>query len=139
VFPSLSNLATEVTGEGISVVVRFSKSEGMPVRLVGEDEAGNAGAVRELDLQRKFHWSKPELASKLGLTQPRCLALRRYLGLETDDACRHEFRFGSSVHTQYSDNAYRRMRQALDDHVDLDAVWRRCRPGTAAELMPQAS
>lgn len=87
-----------------------------------------AGAIREVDLQRKYHWTKPQLAKKLGLSQPRCLALRRYLRIEEEDACRHDFVFGRQVHRQYSDNAYRRMREALDNGTDMDEVWRLCRP-----------
>lgn len=129
VFPKLSTLATEVAGEGVMVTVRFSKAEGMPVRMVRGDEDVAAGAIREVDLQRKYHWTKPQLCEKLGLTQPRCLALRRHLGIEDDQSCRHDFEFGSIVHRQYSDNAYQRMKQALDAGLAMDEVWRLWRPG----------
>lgn len=129
VFPQLSSLATEVSGEGLMITVRFSKSEGMPVQLVRGGDAVAAGAIREVDLQRKYHWTKPELAEKLGLTQPRCLALRRYLKVEDDEACCHDFKFGSVVHRQYSDNAYRRMKEALEAGLSMEEVWRACRPG----------
>ncbi len=128
VFPRLSGLGTEVVGEGVQVSVRFSKTEGMAVRLVGADDEVEAGAIREVDLQRKYHWTKPQLAKNLGLSQPRCLALRRYLRIEEEDACRHDFVFGRQVDRQYSDNAYRRMREALDNGTDMDEVWRLCRP-----------
>lgn len=129
VFPRLSGLGTDVSGSGTNVTVRFSKTDGMPVRLVHADSEVEAAAIREVDTQRKFHWTKPQLAEKLHLTQPRSLALRRYLGIEDDETCRHDFKFGRSVHRQYSDNAYTRMKQALDDGVDMDEVWATCRPG----------
>lgn len=129
VFPRLSGLGTEVAGDGVTVTVRFSKSSGVPVRLVKADEEVEAGAIREVDLQRKYHWTKPQLAKRFNLTTPRCLALRRYLGIEDDEIYRHDFVFGTQVHRQYSDNAYRRMKEALDSGVDLDEVWRLCRPG----------
>lgn len=134
VFPQLSKLGTEVDGDGVTVKVRFSKTDGMPVRLVGADEKVDAAALREVDLQRKYHWSKQDLAEKLGLTQPRCLALRRHLGIDEDDKFRHDFKFQSQVHRQYSDNAYRAMKTALEDGIDMDEIWQRHgpRPGRAA-------
>ena len=131
VFPRLSSLGADVAGDGPLVTVRFSKTEGMPVRLVGADEVVEAAAVREVDLRRKYHWTRPQLAEKLGLSQPKSLALRRYLGLEDEPDCVCDFEFGSSVHRQYSDNAYRRMKEALDGGIDMDEVWAHCRPRTA--------
>ena len=129
VFPRLGELAADVAGDGLLITVRFSKSAGTPVRLVHADDEIEAAAIREVDLQRKFHWSKPSLAEKLGLTAPKCLALRRYLEVEDDDDCRHDFVFGSQIHRRYSDNAYQRMRNALDGGLDMNEVWRCCRPG----------
>jgi len=63
------------------------------VRLVVADEEVEAAAIREVDLQWKYHWSPSELATKLKLTGPRALALRRYLKIDDDPACRHTFVF----------------------------------------------
>ena len=136
VFPRLRRIGTEVAGAGANVTVKFSKTEAMPVKLVKADSDIEAAAVREVDLQRKYHWSKPQLAEKLGLTQPRSLALRHYLGIEEDDDCRHDFEFGRSVHRRYSDNAYTRMKKAIDEGVDLDDVWNQCRPGGPGRSEP---
>ena len=123
VFPRLSDLRADVSGEGLQVTVRFSKTSGAPVRFVGDSLEVEAAAIREVDLQRKFHWTKQALAEKLALSSPKCCALRRYLGVEEDETCRHDFVFGSQVHRQYSDNAYTRMRDALGS-VDMQEVWR---------------
>jgi hypothetical protein len=139
VFPRLSGLGTEVSGSGANITVRFSKTEGMPVRLVKADSDVDAAAIREVDSLRKFHWTKPQLAEKLLLTQPRSLALRRYLGIEDDENCRHDFKFGSTVHRQYSDNAYTRMKQAIEEGVNMDEVWRQCRPGGAGRVQDSAT
>jgi hypothetical protein len=121
-------LGTDVAGEGVQVVVRFSKTKCAPVRLVAADEDVEAAAVREVDLQRKYHWAPRELAENLKLTGPRAVALRRYLGIDDDAACRHDFVFGSQKHVRYSDNALTRMRDALDT-VDMDLVWKKFGPG----------
>lgn len=116
IFPSLSDLGIDTTGDGVGVQVRFVKTGGAPVRLVGSEEV-TAGAVRQVDLQKKFHWTKTQLAEKFKLDSGRCRALRWYLGVEDDEDCRHDFVFGSQVHRQYSDNAYTRMR---DGQSELD-------------------
>jgi hypothetical protein len=122
VFPRLTVVGTEVGGDGIEVTVRFSKTKGAPVRLVGADDDAEVAAIREVDLQRKYHWAPLELAAKLKLTGPRALALRRHLEIDDDPACRYVFVFGSQKHARYSDNALTRMRDALDE-VDMDEVW----------------
>lgn len=139
VFPSLESIGTDVAGEGVQVTVRFTKSSNAPaVRLIGADEDVAAGAVREVDLKRKYHWSKAELAKKLDLSPSRCVALRRYLGIDDEEACRHDFVFGSSTHRQYSDNAYTRMRDALAGGLDLNAVWRTHGPRRGGRGAPAA-
>jgi Arc/MetJ family transcription regulator len=129
VFPALSDIGTDVAGAGVQVTVRITKAESaVPVRLVGADEVVAAGAVREVDLQRKYHWTKQALADRLGLSTSRCLALRHHLGIEDDESCRHDFVFGRTVHRQYSDNAFTKMREELASGIDMEDVWRLNRP-----------
>lgn len=125
VFPRLSSVAADVAGDGVTVTVRFSKTEGAPVRLVGaggSDHLVDAAAIREVDLQRKYHWSPGDLAKKLGLTDPRSAALRRHLGIDDDSGCVHVFVFGSQRHPRYSDNALTKMREACQT-LDMAAIW----------------
>jgi hypothetical protein len=63
----------------------------------------------------------------VGLTGPRALALRRALGIDDDEDCFHEFVFGSQRHRRYSDNALRRMQEALPK-LDMDEIWVKHRP-----------
>ena len=121
VFPILSDIGASLNGTGPDLQVRFVKKGGAPVQLVGDDDG--AGAIREVDLQKKFHWSKAELAKKLQLDTGRCKALRWRLVIDDDDDCRHDFIFGKSTHRAYSDNAYTRMRDALGDGLDLDDIY----------------
>ena len=128
VFPKLSEIETQIDGSGVLVTVHFTKKTGMPVTFSTDDE--DAAAVREVDLQRKFHRSATELASALDLTTARCLALRRHLGIDANPDCAHRFDFGASRFIRYSDNAYRRMSEAMV-LVDMDQVWKAHRPGRA--------
>jgi hypothetical protein len=131
VFPRLENLTTHTEGTGLTVTVRFAKKEGVPVRFVAADDPAEAAAVREVDLQRKYHFSKQALAEALNLTGPKATALRRFLGIDDDPSCVHEFVFGKSRHAAYSDNAFQRMRDALAGDLTMDEVWERNRPRRA--------
>lgn len=132
VFPKLKDIATSVDGEGLTVKVHFTKTQGAPVRYVA-DLSIPAAAVREVDLQRKYHRSAFELATAIGLTSPRSLALRRHLGIDNDESYYHDFIFGAQRHRCYSDNAYTAMREAVKG-VDMDAIWEahKPRPGRTA-------
>jgi hypothetical protein len=123
VFPRLRSVTTTTTGSGVNIRVRFVKKGGAPVTYVAADDPAHAAAVREVDLQRKYHRSANELADAVGLTRNKATALRRYLGIDDDKNCRHVFEFGSQKIVRYSDNAYRRMKEALDGGVDMDDVW----------------
>src|SRR5690606_14325632 len=118
-----STVGTRTDGEGVNLIVHFSRKEGAPVRYIGGDDPADAAAVRELDLQKKFHLGAAELAQKLGLTQPKAKVLRDHLGIDEDVNCRHVFEFGSAKHPRFSDNAFRRMREALND-LDIEELWR---------------
>ena len=127
VFPELENLHGEITGDGLTVSVRISRTDGMPVRYVSNDEDVPAAALREVDRQQRFHWSVAQLAERCKLSQPRCLALRRYLGIEDDPTMVYEFVFGSQRHRRYSDKADKLLRKSVPD-VDMDKIWQEYGP-----------
>jgi hypothetical protein len=79
VFPRLGVLDTELSGEGPTITVRWTKKtgEGAPVRFVAADDPTEAAAVREVDLQKRFHISATTLASRLGLNTRQAHALRQ--------------------------------------------------------------
>ncbi len=57
-FPRLGVLGTEVAGDGVQVTVRFSKTKGAPVRLVGDDEDVEAAAKAQLGTHQWFYENK---------------------------------------------------------------------------------
>lgn len=123
VFPRLGDVAATFDGSGPTVKVHFTKREGAPVHFVPADDPSDSAAVREIDLQRKYHIAPFALAAMAGLSRPRATALRRHLGIDEDTDCVHVFTFGSQKHQRYSDNACRLMKQALADGIDMDEVW----------------
>ena len=142
VFPKLSPLSAEISGEGLMVKVKIVKqADALPVRLVHDADGGEAvdvAAIREVDLQKKFHWSPFELAEKLGISPPRATALRGHLGIDKDPDCLHVFEFGSQKHPRYSDNALTRMRDAMTKQ-DMDAIWQSHGPGRRSKPRPPCS
>ena len=123
VFPRLSTIGTQTEGDGINLMVHFTKKQGAPVRYIGGDDPLDAAAVRELDLQKKFHTRASDLAVKIGLTVPKANVLRAHLGIDSDPSCRHVFEFGSQKIPCFSDNAIRRMKDALAE-VDMEEIWK---------------
>jgi hypothetical protein len=126
VFPKLDNLSSTISGDGMEITVRFSKSEGMPVRYTS-DPAEEAAGIREVDLQKKFHLTASSLAVALKLTMPKSTALRRAADIDTDPDCAHTFIFGQSKFVGYSDNAVRKMRERLEG-TSMEEIWLQYRP-----------
>jgi len=132
VFPKLKPLSAEISRLGLTVRVKIIRqTDALPVRLVRDGDVVDvvdAAAVREVDLQRKFHWSPFELADKLSISRPRATALREHLGIDKDRDCLHVFEFGSQRHPRYSDNALTRMREAKPSPI---STWMRSGRRTA--------
>ena len=121
VFPRLRTLDTTTTGSGLEIRVQFTRKTGAPVRFVDGDDPTQAAAVRELDLQKKFHLSATDLAKRLDLSPNKATFLRRYAEAE-DHRCRHVFEFGSTKIPRYSENAVQKMRDALSG-TSIEALW----------------
>ncbi|WMI98147.1 hypothetical protein RBU55_21605 [Pseudomonas chlororaphis subsp. aurantiaca] len=122
VFPRLIALASNITGEGPTLRVHFSRKDGAPVRYVSGDDPEAAGAIREVDLQKKYHLSPTALAEKLGLSLSKCKALREMLGIDGDQANMMTFEFGSQKHPRFSDNALRILQEQNRPEV-VEAAW----------------
>ena len=139
VFPRLDGVGANIGGDGIAVEVRFVKRDGLPVTYTN-DKVGVAdvAAIREVDLQRKYHRSGFEMSDALKLTRPRGTALREHLGLDQDPNCVHVFHFGSQRHTRYSDNAFTAMREAASS-LDMDAIWKSHGAGHRAKPRPDCT
>lgn len=130
VFPRLNTVASTITGDGPTITVHFSKKEGPPVQYVAGDDPQSVAALREVDLQKKFHLSATDLAKHLKLTLPKAKALRSHLKIDEDAACRHAFEFGKAKHDRFSDNARNRMHASLSSGIDMEQVWTDNKPGS---------
>ncbi len=124
VFPRLLTLATNIEGEGPTIRVRITRDADAPaVRYVSGDDPAGAAAIREVDLQKKYHWSPRALAEKLELNVNKAKAVRDLLRIDEDPANVMVFEFGSQKHPRYSDNAYRVLRDAITPEL-VEQAWR---------------
>lgn len=124
VFPRLMTLATNVEGEGPTIRVRITKAADAPaIRYISGDDPEGAAAIREVDLQKKYHWSPSALADKLGLSASKVKAVRDFLRIDEDPANVMVFEFGSQKHPRYSDNALRVLRDAITPEL-VEEAWR---------------
>lgn len=119
--PNLAGVGADISGDGLTVQVRFSRTEGLPVRYVTGVDANEATAIEEVDLQRKYHWTPSGLAQKLKVDTTRAKLLREHLGIDPNGADSHDFKFNKTRHRGFSDNALTKMRRALVE-LDIDAI-----------------
>ena len=124
VFPRLMTLTSNVEGEGPTIRVRITKLADAPaIRYVSGDDPEGAAAIREVDLQKKYHWSPSALADKLGLSANKTKAVRDLLKIDQEPANVMVFEFGSQKHPRYSDNALRALREAITPEL-VEQAWR---------------
>ena len=92
------------------------------MRYIAADDPTEAAALREVDLQKRFHMSATELAEALKLTTHKSHALRKKLRIDADPQYMHIFVFGGSKHARFSHNALIQMREALPAESKTDAA-----------------
>ena len=129
VSPRLNTIGIETAGEGTAITVHFTKKQGAAVQFIAGDDHAGAAAVREVDLRKKFHMRASDLAKTLNLKEPRSLALRRYLRIDGDSGCCLVFEFGKTRIPCFSDNARKKMKDAIDGGLDMEEIWKKHRPG----------
>lgn len=123
VFPRLMTLASNVAGEGPTIRVRITRSADAPaIRYVSGDDPEGAAAIREVDLQKKYHLSPSALAERLSLPINKAKAVRDFLRIDENSANVMVFEFGSQRHPRYSDNALRELQQAITPEL-VEQAW----------------
>jgi len=123
VFPRLLTLATSVEGEGPTIRIRITRDADAPaIRYVSGDDPEGAAAIREVDLQKKYHWSPSKLAEKLDLSLNKAKAIRDLLRIDENPANVMVFEFGSQKHPRYSDNALRTLQEAITPEL-INKAW----------------
>ncbi len=131
VFAGVAQVQLDTSGTGVHVSIHFTKKDGAPMRLVSEDDPEVAGvpaiAIRRVNELDHYSLSPTALARKVGLSQPKALAVVRHLGIRDDPECYKEFAIGKTRHKRYSALAMKQIVQALPD-LDMEEIWRKHGP-----------
>ena len=114
------NLTTE--GSGMSLTLRLSKREGIPVRIVPEGTEGFPVAVRQVNELDKYKMGLNDLAHKLGITPPKTGAAIKHFNIKADEDCFKEIKIGKSIHPRYSPKALERISSGLKE-TSLESIW----------------
>jgi hypothetical protein len=121
-FPGIRTVDFSTEGTGLTVNLRISTKEGIPVRLVKEgDEAGTI-AVHKTDALSYFNLGLIQIAEKVGLTAPKTLAVIRFLKIQEETDCYREFKIGKSRFKRYSPQAVDKIQKALPG-LDIAKIW----------------
>lgn len=124
VFPRLLMLRSSTTaGHGFEFQVHFSKKDGAPVRFISGDDLGEAAAVREVDLHKRFYLQPSALATKLKISQPKSKLLREHLKIDADSACAHVFEFGNQKILSFSNKAELKMTEFMKSN-SIEELWK---------------
>jgi Domain of unknown function (DUF3644) len=131
-FPGVARLELASEGTGLTVSIRLTKAEGTPVRLVkeGSPEAADATLpatkrVNELDF---YSMGLRSLATKLGISEPRAVALVNHLRIQDNSEYFKAIRVDSQLYKRYSARALDLLKKTLPT-IDMKEVWRLHRPG----------
>jgi hypothetical protein len=125
VFKGIAKLNMTTDGSGIGLALTITKHDGIPVRIAadGEEPAGVI-AIRKVEDTSFYCFGLYELAKRLKVGAGRLLALVRHLDIQADRTCYKEIAIGKAKFKMYSNNALRRLREALPT-VNLDEVWQK--------------
>lgn len=130
VFKGIAQIKLTTDGAGVDVAIYLTKRDGIPVRVAADGEDPQAVvAIRKINDTDFYCYSTKALAKKLGLTVPKTGALIKYLDLQSNAEYFKIITIDRSQFKRYSGNALAKLKRALPD-VDMDDVWRRCRPRT---------
>ena len=125
-FPGVASLTLETYGSGMTFGIRIAKSDGMPIRLVKEEQAIAEGAtivaIRRVNELGYYNLGLNNLRRHLGVSAPKALALIRFLGVQDNEDYYREIRIQSTTHKMYSQKALQHLREELEE-FDVDAVW----------------
>ncbi len=125
VFRDVATVEITTEGFGPSLSLRFSKKEGMPIRIVeeGTPDASVVG-LKRVDELGFYNLGAKDLVEKVGLTIPKMLAVVEDISLRDQSDCYKEIKIGKSVYKRYSQKAIQEIQKALE-HESIDEIWYR--------------
>lgn len=123
IFQGVASVQTVTEGTGAKIELRLNKKDGIPVQIVPEGTPGasviGVKRVNELDF---YSLGLKQLAQKIGITQPRALALIHKLGIQHDLEYFKIIKVSSQEYKRYSPKALQKIQEHLP-HLDMKEVW----------------
>lgn len=123
VFPGVAAVEIVSDGSGPTLSLRLTKKEGPPIQLVPEGTPGaSIVAVKRVDELGFYNLGATQLATNLGLTTPKALAIVDHLEMRKNPEYYKEIRIGKSVFKRYSQKAVDGIKVALQNE-SVDQIW----------------
>lgn len=127
-FPGVASLDLSAEGTGAGLTLRFAKKEGIPISVVAEDTPGAYPvAIKRVNELDYYNQNLDAVATKVGLSSPKTLAVIQELNLQSDLDCFKTIVIGSQKHKRYSQKAATKILEALPK-IKMDEVWAKHRP-----------
>ena len=122
-FPGVASLQLDTSGSGLTVTIRIGKKEGESVRLVPEGTPdATVVAVHKINETSFYSLGLKDLAKKLGLSEPKTLAVVKALGIQKQAELFREITLGKSKFKRYSHLALEKLQKELPT-LDIAAIW----------------
>lgn len=129
IFRGVASLDLTTEGEGEPFRLEITKSEGVPVNLVDEEDEDEdeeaTVAVKRVNERDFYNLGIQEIAEKFdeySWQKLRCVADE--LGLQENEKYYKEISVGSSTYKRYSGYGLKRLREAIDEgEVDPEEAW----------------
>jgi hypothetical protein len=123
VFPGLAALRFDTSGTGPTISLRITKTQGIPITLVKEGDAGAvAVAVKRVDELGYYSLGLRELSDKIGVSTNKTLAVVRHLGLQDDPDFFKAIHIGKASFKRYSSKALDHLKKQLPV-LNIDQIW----------------
>ena len=123
VFEGVAAVEITTEGAGPSLSLRIAKKEGIPVHLVPEGTPGaSVVAIKRVSELGFYNMGAKQLATHVGLTVPKLVAVIQELKLCTDPEYYKEITVGKAVHKRYSQSAIAAILEGLKCE-SIDEIW----------------
>lgn len=128
ILPDVARLRLDATGDGAAIHLRIKKDADVAVRVARDGEPVEGTVIKqEINIWDKYNLGRDDIAKKVGLTGPRTSAVMMELGIQDDGDCFKVLRRKKSEFKCYSKKALDLVREALENGLDVDEVWKKHR------------
>lgn len=127
IFRGVASLDFTTEGAGPTMKLQLTKSEGVPVRLVSEEDAQEEETVigvKRVSERDYYNLGIQDIGAKLPISWQKAKTVAIELDILNDEEFYKEIEVGSSTYKRYSGYALERIRDAIEeDEIDPDETW----------------